>query len=97
MWLTYRGRGLIANHCTRSAGVWLCSPKKKGGEEVSYRKWRVVTLTWLPVVLFSLVVELLQDEEVDDIRHVVVPVAGAQRQMYICHFNESTSEPSQGL
>jgi len=69
--------------------------KKKGGEEVSYRKWRVVTLTWLPVVLFSLVVELLQDEEVDDIRHVVVPVAGAQRQMYVRHFNESTSEPSQ--
>lgn len=32
------------------------------------------TLTWLPVVLFSLVVKLQQHQEIDDIRHVVVPL-----------------------
>lgn len=31
-------------------------------------------LTWLPVVLFSLVVKLLEHQEIDDIRHVVVPL-----------------------
>ena len=33
-------------------------------------------LTWLPVVVLSLVVELQQDQEVDDIGHVVVPGGG---------------------
>lgn len=36
------------------------------------------TLTWLPVVLFSLVVKLQQHQEIYDIRHVVVPLEGGK-------------------
>ena len=42
-------------------------------------------LTWLPVVVLSLVVELQQDQEVDDIGHVVVPGGGrGHRHMNTC-------------
>lgn len=38
--------------------------------------WTSGWLTWLPVVLFSLVVKLLQYQEIYDIRHVMVPWGG---------------------
>ena len=46
------------------------------------------TLTWLPVVLFSLVIKLQQDQEIYDIRHVVVPLdCGKESGVKFVRFN----------
>lgn len=41
-------------------------------------------LTWLPVVLFSLVVKLLQHQKINDIRHVMVPLENEKVVKFMC-------------